>query len=72
MSSTAAAAAPARSTAVSSSASDGQGVVPPRVEVGELVDPVQHVGDQLLQEQPRGDADPAAELARHGAGQVAT
>ena len=41
----------------------GQRVVPPRVEVVELVDPVEDVADQLLQEHPRRDADLAAEAA---------
>ena len=58
-----------RSTAVISLAVDRQLVVLGRVEVVELVDPVQHVRDQLLQEQPGGDADLAAELAGDGAGQ---
>jgi hypothetical protein len=39
--------------------------VPPRVEIGELVDAVQQVGHQLLEEQPRRHADLAAQLARH-------
>ena len=41
-----------------------------RVEIGELVDPVQHVADQLLEEDPRRHADLAAQLPRHGAGQL--
>ena len=48
---------------------DGERVVAARVEVGELVDPVEHVADELLEEQARGDADLAAELAGDGAGQ---
>ena len=52
--------AAARSTRGQLAVGDRQAVVPPRVEVGELVDPVEHVGDELLEEQPRGDADLAA------------
>ena len=50
---------------------DRQGVMLARVEVGELVDAVQHVGHELLEEDPRRDPDLAAELPRHGVGQVA-
>ncbi len=46
-----------RSTSVSSVRGQGELVVLPRVEVGELGDPVQHVGDQLAQEDARRDAD---------------
>ena len=42
----------------------------PRVEVGVLVDAVEHVADQLLEEQPGGDADLAAQVAGDGAGQL--
>src|SRR6266508_3011653 len=42
---------------------DGEPVVAAGVEVGELVDPVQDVADELLQEHPGGDADAAAEVA---------
>ena len=55
---------------MSSVARQGELVVLPRVEVGELGDPVQHVGDQLAEEDPRRDADLAAQLPRDGAGQV--
>ena len=48
----------------------GQGVVPARVEVLELVDAVEDVGDQLAQKQARRDADLAAERAGDGAGQL--
>ena len=39
--------------------------MPARVEVGELVDPVQDVGDQLLQEHPRRDPDLPAQRPGH-------
>ena len=45
---------------------DRQRVVATGVEVGELVDPVEDVADELAQEQPRRDADLAAELAGDG------
>ncbi len=70
MSSARAGAAALRSTSVSSRAGQGERVVPAGVEVGELVDPVEHVCDQLAQEQPRRDADLAAELAGDGTGQL--
>ena len=41
----------------------------PRVEVVELVDAVEHVGDQLLQEEPRRDADLAAQAPGDGRGE---
>ena len=41
-----------------------------RVEVLELVDPVQDVGDQLLQEHPGRDADLAAERPGDRIGEV--
>ena len=50
--------------------SDGQGIVLPWVEVRELVNAVQHIGDQLLQKNPRGYADFAAQAAGHGLGQI--
>lgn len=48
----------------------GQGVVHPRIEVRELVDPVKDVGDELLEEDPRRDPDPAAQPASNGIGEV--
>ena len=48
------AAAALRSTSVSSPSVHGQRVVLARVEVGELVDPVEHVGDELLEEHAAG------------------
>ena len=44
-------------------------VVLPRIEIGVLIDTIQHVGDELLEKQSRGNADPAAQLASHGRGQ---
>ena len=41
-----------------------------RVEVVELGDPVQDVGDQLAQEDPRCDADLPAQLPGYRGGQV--
>ena len=58
-----------RSTGVNSLAVDRQLVVFGRVEVLELVDPIQNIRDQLLEEQPRGDPDLSAELAGDGAGE---
>src|SRR3954462_3312759 len=49
---------------------DGQAIVPPRVEVGVLVDAVEHVADELLEEDPRRDPDLAPEVASDGAGQL--
>src|SRR3954469_17477410 len=48
---------------------DRQAVVLPRVEVGVLVDAVEHVADELLEEQSGGDADLAPQVAGDGAGQ---
>ena len=38
----------------------------PRIEVGELRHPVQHVGDELAQEDAWRDPDLPAQLARYG------
>ena len=48
----------------------GQRVVGPRVEVGELVDPVEDLADQLLQEKARCHPDAAAQPPGHRVGQV--
>ena len=42
----------------------------PRVEVGELIHTVQDIGHQLFQEDPRCDADFAAQFAGDGLGQI--
>lgn len=44
--------------------------MPPRVEVGELVDLVEDIGDEFAKIEPRRDADAPAEPARHGACEV--
>src|SRR4051812_14014290 len=49
---------------------DSQAIVQPRVELGVLVDAVEDVADELLEEQPRGDAGLAPEVARDGTGQL--
>src|SRR3954471_8498044 len=49
---------------------DRQAVVLPRVEVGVLVDAVEHVANELLEEQAGGDAALATQVARDGAGQL--
>src|SRR4051812_18918026 len=49
---------------------DRQAVMLPRVKVGMLVDAVEHVADELLEEQPGGDADLAPQVAGDGAGQL--
>src|SRR5690242_6394838 len=43
-----------------------EGVMPPRVKVGELFDTVRHVGHQLPETDPRGNADPAPQLTCDG------
>jgi hypothetical protein len=45
--------------------------VRPGIEVGELVDPVQHVLHEFAQEDPWCDADPAARLSGDRLRQVA-
>lgn len=53
-----------RSTSLSSP-SLSQLVVPPRVEVIELVDPVENITDELLEEDARCDSDLAAKRTSH-------
>ncbi len=43
-----------------------------RVEVFELVDTVEHVGDELAQEDAGGDPDVAAQTSADGGGEFAT
>src|SRR5262245_14549431 len=50
---------------------NGELVMDPRVELLELVDPVEDVPDELLQEDPRGDADLPAQVTADGLGEVA-
>ncbi len=59
-----------RSTSVISAVRHRERVVLAGVEVGELVDPVEHVADELLQEEAGRDADLAAQSAGNGAGQL--
>src|SRR5437868_1954871 len=41
-----------------------------RVEIRKLVDPVQYIGNQLLEEDTGRHSDLATELPRHGVGQL--
>src|SRR4051812_24631475 len=49
---------------------DGQAIVAARVEVLEELDPVEHVCDELLQEESRCNARASAQLAPNRPGQV--
>ena len=49
---------------------DGQAIVAARVEVLEELDTVEHVGDELLQEESRRNARASAELTPNRPGQV--
>ena len=48
---------------------DGEGVVATRVEILMLVNAIEHVGDELLEKQPRGNPDFPAEAAGDSGGE---
>ena len=59
-----------RSTGRSSAFADRQCIMGTRVEILELVDPVQDIGNKLLEEDTGRHPDLAAQLPRHGVGQL--
>ena len=48
----------------------GEGVVAPRIEVRVQIDPIEHILDQLLEENARRDADAASQAAGNSDGQA--